>query len=230
MRRFSSWIVALFFCLTLFCAGANTPPKTNSYDGNWWLSVGIREQIGFLNGFRDCYLYEFNGPVRYSIGTPFEWQRQITAFFQSTPTQRSMPAAEFILRAHVDTDGKAPLEGRDSETHGPYDGFYWQQMRGMGGPAEQRGFISGYLWCHAQLCKSKSGAFSKTPDQYVALITHWYESGSQPGKGVAYHQHGKIAEALYRFRDRKMRPLPQEKGAERLWESTWVAKSSRGKQ
>jgi len=219
MRLLAAWIVTLFFWLTVARAGTNAPAKTNSYDGNWWLSAGIREQIGFLNGFRDCYLYEFNGPVRYSIGTPFEWQRQITAFFQKTPTQRDMPAAEFILRAHVDTDGKTPLEGRDLETHGPYDGLYWQQMKGTGGRAEQRGFISGYHWCHAELCKSESGTFSKTPDQYVALITRWYESVSQSRKKAADRQREKIAEVLRMFRDRKFRPLTEQKGAERLRES-----------
>jgi len=194
-------VLALFLPALSACAGRDGAVKTNAYDGHWWLSAGIREQLGFLNGFRDCYLYEYKGRVRYSVGTPYEWQRQITAFYEGTPTGRNMPAAEFILRAHVDTDGKLPLEGRDKEDHGAYDGVYWSQAYGLGGPAEQRGFVAGYLWCHAELCKNRGGTFSLAPAEYATRITRWY--APETGDGNAGRERAKIADVLFKFRDAK---------------------------
>ena len=195
------------------------PPSERRFQtafGGSLVSNNSRGDSAEMSSLRRNIYTNSRGPYHTSIGTPFEWQRQITAFFERTPTQREMPAAEFILRARVDTDGKTSLEGRDAETHGPYDGLCWQQMRGTGGAAEQRGFISGYLWCHAELCKNKGGAFSKTPEQYVGLVTRWYESRPRSGKGVADHQRRKIAEVLRRFRDRNMPSMTDEKGAEKL--------------
>jgi hypothetical protein len=182
-------------------AGTDSLTKTNAYDGHWWLSVGIREQLGFLNGFRDCYLYEYKGSVPYSIGATYEWHRQITAFYEGTPPQLNMPAAEFMLRAHGDTDGKTPLEGRDKEDHGIYDGIYWRQEYALGGPNEQRGFVAGYLWCHTHLCKNRGGTFSRPPSEYVARITQWYAQGN--GSRNAARDREKIAHVLFKFCDAK---------------------------
>ena len=196
----------LFFSLALPVAGMDSS-TTNAYDGNWWLSVGIREQIGFLNGFRDCYVYEYKGPVKYGMATTYEWQRQITAFFENAPDQRRMPAAEFILRAHVETDGKAPFGEKDKEDHGIYDGQYWNQAFGLGGLPEQRGFIAGYLWGHAHLCRNKDGAYSKAPEEYASLITRWYHDHRKNGDAGGDRE--KIAKILFGFRDQ---PAPVGKG------------------
>ena len=177
-------------------AGVEPVATTNAYDGHWWLSAGIREQFGFLNGFRDCYLYEFKGLIRYSVDRTYEWQRQITVFFQNTPGERNMPAAEFVLRSRVDADQKSGLEGGEKQDHGRYDGEYWNQEYAMGGLSEQRGFIAGYLWAHRQLCRNKGGHFGRAPEEYVKLITSWY--GSEPRRRLE-----KIAGVLFRFRDSK---------------------------
>ncbi len=98
--------IAVACSLTTLLAGGQSVQRVPSpaYDGHWWLSTGSEERAGFVNGYRDCYEYEFRGPDRFSYGTT-TYSTAITEFYQQGATsQRAISVAE-VLRTFKDTAG-----------------------------------------------------------------------------------------------------------------------------
>lgn len=201
-------LMTVLFCtclaLDLTLAAAAAQQKTHSsYDGHWWLSVTRAERSGFLNGYFDCYTYEYRGPARFTANPPEIAQELVTRFYEGSPSRLSEPVPEVFYRFRdrpgersTATDGQ-PIKGR----HGFYDGTYWKQISALGGEAAQLGFVQGYLWCHAHLSRNTGGVFSKPPSEYVALITRWYGFVEGTGDIDAKREPAKIADVLFKFRD-----------------------------
>lgn len=103
-----------------------------------------------------------------------------------------------------------PPDGRVHKgPHGYYDGQYWGDL----GEEGELGYVEGCLWCWRACLHSKSATFSESPEEYVALISKWYEFNPKSGDINPKREPVKIA-VLYSFRDRKETPpLP------RIW---WV--------
>lgn len=207
-RKAGTAILLSYLCLS---AGALVPgvearQKTNTrYDGHWWLSISPGERSGFLNGYFDCYTYEYKGPARFTNNPPAIARDLLTKFYEGNASRLNELASDAFYRfrdRHGDqgtgNDGE-PIKGR----HGFYDGTYWKQIGAEGGPElQQLGFVEGYLWCHAQQpSRNKKAVFSKTPAEYVALITQWYGFDPRTGDINAKREPEKIADVLFKFRD-----------------------------
>lgn len=187
-------------------ADAETQQKMNTgYDGHWWLSISSSERSGFLNGYFDCYTYEFNGSARFTKNPPDTARSLVTKFYEENSAHLADPVSDVFYRFRNHTrenamtgDGE-PINGR----HGYYDGTYWKQMSALGGKAEQLGFVEGYLWCHAHLLQNQGGIFSKAPAKYVVLISRWYKFNSETEDMDAKREPTKIADVFSKFREKK---------------------------
>jgi hypothetical protein len=86
--------------------------------------------------------------------------------------------------------------------HSDNDGDYWRQIAASEIPHDkQLGFVEGYLQCHKNLAHNQGGTFSKTADQYRALITQWYRIDERTDDIDANRAPTAIADVLFKFRD-----------------------------
>ncbi len=174
------------------------------YDGHWWLSVTQAEQSGFLNGYFDCYTYEYKGPAKFTVNPPEIAWNLVTNFYEHNASRLNDSVAS-VFYGFRDRRGEKPTAS-DGEPikgwHSYYRGLYWMQISADSGPQlEQRGYVEGYLGCHSALSDNRGGVFSKSPDEYVSLITNWYGFVRDTGDINAKRQPAPIAEVLFRFRD-----------------------------
>jgi hypothetical protein len=183
---------------------ASGPARTRAtYDGRWWLSTAPAERTGFLDGYFDCYTYEYKGPAKFTVNPPAIAHDLVTKFYEQNPARISEPVPEVLYRFRdrpgqtSTATGGEPIKGR----HGFYDGTYWKQIGALGGKAEQLGFVEGYLWCHENLSGNKGGVFSKSPAEYAALITHWYGFVEDTSDINAKREPAKVADVFFKFRD-----------------------------
>lgn len=195
--------LSLLLALSSYCATGQQKPET-TYNGHWWLEITQQEQSGFLNGYFDCYAYEHKGPARFTNHPPAIARDLVTKFYKENPSRLNDLVSNVFLglrdrpgKRAVDKYGE-PIKGR----HGFYHGLYWMQISDYPGPQlEQRGFVEGYLACHARLDNNKGGTFSKPAAEYVRLITQWYGFNRDTGDINAKRQPAAIADVLFRFRD-----------------------------
>ena len=180
------------------------PKAEGTYNGHWWLAITHQEQSGFLNGYLDCYTYEHKGPARFTNHPPAIARVLVTRYYRENSSRLSNLVSSVFLglrdspgKAAVDRYGE-PIKG----THGFYRGLYWMQISDYPGPQlEQRGYIEGYLTCHARLNHNSGGTFSKPAADYVKLITQWYGFNPETGDINAKRQPTAIADVLFKFRD-----------------------------
>jgi hypothetical protein len=174
-----------------------------NYDGHWWLSITSGERQGFLDGYYDCYTYEYNGPARFTTNPPARAIYFVTQFYEGDPTRLNQAVSDAYYRFR-DRPDDAPAKKDEpmKEPHRNYYGLAWQQMGGVGGKASQLGFVEGYLWCHAHLSQNKGGTYSKSPSEYAALITQWYRYIEATNEIDTKREPAKIADVLFNFRDR----------------------------
>ena len=212
-RRVGARIVWFSLALVVLASCSRAQQKASSYDGHWWLSISENEQSGFLNGYFDCYYYEFKGPARFSYPVDL-YQLEITKFFRMDESNLSTPVSEVLLD-YRDSRGFKIIDKYAEHAKGPhgyYDGLYWRQISEYTGPElEQLGFVEGYLACHAGLNHNKGGVFSKPPAEYVRLITQWYGFNRKTDDVDAKREPAAIAEALFKFRDQPQDSPPGNK-------------------
>lgn len=195
-------IASLSLCVQTFGQEHEEVPN---YGGKWWLSVSALEQVGYINGNFDCDTWEL-GDKSAPESTAEEMQKFISQFYEDPP-HWSVPVFRAIRTFESHHTG--PLKkGRPSdgevwgEPHGYWDGLWW---KGAGYPntLEQMGYVEGFLACYEGEAHSPRGTFSKPPVQYVSLISNWYK---RTGK-----EDVKIADVLFKFRDREQHSKPESK-------------------
>lgn len=195
--------LSLLLVLSSYCATGQQKPET-TYNGHWWLSIRSAERTGFLNGYLDCYTYEYKGADRFSspINT---YEDSITHFYKRGPSFELNDSVAGLLRQFRDPAGRVVIDKYAQPATGPHggdDGLYWMQISDYPGPQlEQRGFVEGYLACHAGLDQNKGGTFPKPAAEYVKLITQWYGFKRDTGDINAKRQPTAIADVLFKFRD-----------------------------
>ncbi len=187
-------------CRTEGAQAVKASSNGKKYDGGWWLSVSSAEQSGFLDGLADCYGFELKGKFRYARSAQ-ENQQFVTRFYDD-PYRRKLPVFEVFLQAlDHPSEVKRPEGGEVwDEPHGYWDGLWWKGGTEPELALSQKGFVEGYLWCYAEKAHSPRGTFSKSPENYVTLITKWYEETGR--------EEEKIADVLFKLRDN---PAPRNR-------------------
>jgi hypothetical protein len=197
----------LLAVLGMSCGIGRAAPEP-VYNGHWWLSISTDQQDGFLNGYFDCYKYDHGGPYHFTRNPPDTARSLVTRFYEGNSAQLGMSVPEVFYRFRdlpgqtVTGHGGEPIKGR----HGFYHGRYW----GVLGQDGELGYVEGYLWCWKNCLHSKGATFSKSPSEYVALISKWYGLNPKTGLNVD-RESAKIADVLYRFRDRNEKPSQPKK-------------------
>ena len=190
------------FLIPLPCYGAGGQITSRDYEGRWWLSISRGEQTGFINGYLDCYFYEYKGSARFSDAA-YTYRHALTKYFRAGGSSALRQRAGDVLLEFHDPKGYKVIDKYAQPINAPHggdDGLYWMQLSLS--KDEQLGFVEGYLACHAQLNHSNGGTFSKPPSEYVALINRWYRFDPATGDVDANRQSAAIADVLFRFRDR----------------------------
>lgn len=199
-------LLLLFLGISTFAARVTSE---TTYNGHWWLSISRDERDGFLNGYFDCYKYDYKGPARFTEYPPDRARALVTHFYEVNAADLGQQVPNVFYRfrdrpGQTRTDGGGePIRGR----HGYYGGQYW----GMLGEEGELGYVEGYLWCWKKCLHNKGATFSKSPKEYVALISKWYGLNYKTGDIDAEREPAKIADVLYKFRDRKQTAQTSEK-------------------
>jgi hypothetical protein len=194
------WIgVASFLAsLLLFAAQSSTP------DGDWWQKSSAAEQEGFILGFGDCYADAEGTRVRV-ISDDSDVRIAVSTYYQSHASERHRPAARVlkdIWSGHIAVRGSQPARVGEGwhERHGFLDGGWWRGSN----PAEQLGFIEGYVTCHNSE-DSHEPLLRQLPSWYAAQVTHWYDQPADE-ETVAQRRATRIHDVLPRLE------LPAAKG------------------
>jgi hypothetical protein len=171
-----------------------------TYDGHWWLSISSNEQTGFLNGYLDCYTYEHKGSDHFSSSAD-TYRNSVTQFYQKGQSFELNDSVPDLLHQFHDPQGRVVIDKYAEHEKGPHggnNGLYWRQISVDSGPeVEQRGFVEGYLACHAR----QGHTFSKSAEAYVLLITQWYGFNRETDDIDAKREPTAIADVLLRFSD-----------------------------
>lgn len=209
MRRKHVWSIKALLLLGILgmSCGISHGAAEKVYNGHWWLSISTDQQYGFLSGYWDCYAYDYHGPANYSLATTEGMMQHLATFYHANPSKLGTLVPEVMYRFRAPRGARPPSGG---EVHkGPHDGNDGQAWGVLGDDGEL-GYVEGYLWCWKHCLHNKGATFSKWPSEYVALISKWY--GLNPKTGInADREPAKIADVLYKFRDRKQTPQTSEK-------------------
>lgn len=205
IRFVVTWGCSLSLLMAMSSYRATGQPKPDgAYDGHWWLSIASSERTGFLNGYFDCYTYEYKGPDRFSSAAD-TYRNSITQFYEKGQSFELNGSVADLLHRFRDPQGRIVIDKYAEHNTGPHggnDGLYWRQISADAGPEmEQRGFVEGYLACHTGLDHNKSGTFSKSVEEYVKVITQWYGFNRATDDINANHEPTAIADVLFKFRD-----------------------------
>jgi hypothetical protein len=186
---------------------APTEPEAQApaYDGDWWLSLGGREQYGFISGYEDCYVSEFRGSAAFTKEVQ-SYVDDLNKYFLGDPTRRKQTIGEALDAVRgAATDSPLP-EAKANNPPPPnqavYDGRFWFDADA----AAQLGFVEGYLACHGAKLKDADGKFSKTPAKYVDLINKEYEITDDSDDINADKATIRVADVLHRLKDSETPP------------------------
>ncbi|HKV43598.1 MAG TPA: hypothetical protein VJT32_02805 [bacterium] len=173
---------------------------TTHYDGQWWRSVSADERGGFVDGYIDCYVYEYKGPAGFSDHSASALVRLIDEYYSKhlSDLRESVPSTLSRFRDRPGDTPAANAEGGEVhfEPHGYFDGTYWKGMSDSG----RVGFVEGYVSCHADQSRNAGGVFKESPTAYRDLVSRWYGLNVETGGINAVREHEKVADVLYRVR------------------------------
>ncbi|HEY9504299.1 MAG TPA: hypothetical protein VIR01_21860 [Pyrinomonadaceae bacterium] len=187
--HFSAWSGSIEN-ITLLKRWARLEASTagTSFDDQWWKSSQREEQLGFINGYLNCYDVDKN--LRFEA-TDEEFRHAIDNDLTAAPTNVELTVPNIVDRVFSSFKSKIPrVEGGEvwSEPHGYYDGTWWKQSSVV----QQVGYLEGYLQC---IERDKKGApkFPGNLGFYQRSINQFFENPQ--------HEDVKIANVLSRVRD-----------------------------
>lgn len=161
------------------------------FDGSWWAAADSEEQQGFIVGFLDCYYDTVKRRVTSEAFTE-EYQKAVSEFYVAHPNQNSTTVPETMVRL-VQTlkSSRKALPGGEvwNESHGYFDGGYWNQSTDK----ERLGFLEGYIQCYKNYMRRPRVRFSRSVEEYSGLLTKYF------GDPKVNHEKEKIAHVLHRL-------------------------------
>ncbi len=172
-----------------------TPTDETSFDGQWWKVTAPQEQVGFIDGYYDCYKYDAKARTT-ANASDAEFQKAVSNFYEKHQDQlrTSVPTVLRDLVVTFKSPRVRPQGGEVwNEPHGYYDGQWWKESE----PKEQIGYLEGYLSCYSHDVRRPRARFSKRAAEYQELIIQYYDSDPK------HTEDDKIAYVLYRVRDKR---------------------------
>jgi len=174
------------------------------HDGDWWLMLGGSEQYGFVFGYQDCYISEYDGSVPFSKEVQ-SYADDLNKYFLADATRRKQTVSEALdaLRGAA-TDNTLPaykMANPPPPDQVRYDGRFWFDADA----GTKLGFVEGYLACHSAKLKDADAKFSRPPAEYVDHINQAYDIAEDAGDR-AEKAPIKIAVVLHRLKDPETPP------------------------
>ncbi len=193
-------VLLLVCCLSLNVLASGQP---TSYDGQWWLSIGEHQRVGYVRGFSNCYV-ELVDRAAFDSGSLRLYSASLTKYLQDHPESRSESAESILIKVNTLLPKKKKSSAPPNETPeelaakwGAHnDGDDWR-----GPDTFQLGYVQGFLECYSKRTQQKYGRFSKTPKWYVDAIANWYGTGPDPEQLNPDRENEKVPEVLFRFHD-----------------------------
>ena len=171
--------------------GEKGEPKTQTYDGSWWLAADSDERSGFLNGAADCLTSVAH--ARWLKFTVQGLDAKIGEYYKSHPSDVGKSVANVWRQIQSKSQPSKDIPGAEvwKNPHGYLDGFWWRQ----GSESENRGFLEGYLWCMSTCVKQPIETYSQPVEYYADKISEYVRAHPKA-------EHDAVAAILFRFRDR----------------------------
>jgi hypothetical protein len=213
MLRSIAYLSILFFSMVPCLSGATQiTPQFPDFDGEWWVAVSVNERLGFIEGYFECYENEYKGPDSFgnSNDQHVAWITERYKNDCACDLERSVLSQIHELR---DLPGGGIADTGGGTVIVP-SGLEWSQMDAVAESnmeptgLEHRGFVEGYLACHAELNHNKGGVFSKSADSYVNDIDRWYGYNKSTGDENPDREGTPIAAVLFKFADKPQSSKP----------------------
>ncbi|HET6843356.1 MAG TPA: hypothetical protein VFK06_17010 [Candidatus Angelobacter sp.] len=182
--------LTLFLCLCVFVLPATAYESTTKYDGHWWKALSADEQVAFVSGYYDCFIYDARG-TEYSDDSLIQETKKVSEYYKS----HSGSEDDLIIQVlHRLSTGKRH-SGWKAEKHGENDGDYWRQSS----HSERDAFVRGYIVCQTTHLHAR---FSRPIKTYVSAISKWYGVNDEDVSELSSKTgNDKIGDVLVRLRD-----------------------------
>lgn len=187
------------------CCSAEPYKSQPDRDGSWWLSINPDERSGFVDGYFDCYVFEYEGPLRFTRYSKLRYGLMTTGFYQRKSSLGARTRVIDVINSFSDPPGFKSREKGLEPAHGRRggdDGLYWMNI-GVNGTSRQLGLVEGYLDCHTVLNRSRGGTFSRAASYYPLMISRWYGIDESSATIDQAREDTSIAFVLYKFRDKE---------------------------
>jgi hypothetical protein len=186
---------AALFLISSYAAFAASKP----FDGTWWQGASKSERLGYVEGDSDCNAIELGGHALDpdSLAPRLEF---LSSFYAPDSGHADVLVFDALRLAEKQqtSANREPSEDAQGEAHGVYDGLFWRNML----HAERLGFVEGYLACDEHKTQGRRASYSKSAEEYVALLDQWYHVKDVEEDVDPKFEDRKIGDVLYRFRDR----------------------------
>jgi hypothetical protein len=183
--------------MIIWLTGTAAVCQEASYDGVWWMKSSANQQDGFILGYGECYADSDGYRVRV-MADDANVRIAMSTYYQGHQSQRARPVAR-VLRdvwgGHIPLRDATPTHPGLGwrERHGFLDGFWWQGSD----PAEQLGFVEGYVTCHNNE-EIHDLPLREPISAYVSQLGSWYDRPGEPA-AVSQRRAVKISEVMTRL-------------------------------
>jgi hypothetical protein len=178
----------------LAASGWSQPAATGAeprFAGRWWQGVEPGERSGFINGAADCLTWTAH--EKGFNATPEQIADKISKFYRGHPERADVAVVDAWRQIAIPVE-PASASGSQGETwnnpHWYLNGDWWGSI----GPAEEKGYLEGYLWCMNNRVVPKAETYSKGISFYRGKIDAYINTHPKSGSEA-------VAAILHRYRD-----------------------------
>jgi hypothetical protein len=190
-RYYTHLITSFLICvMLLIIAGSACHRPPQRYDGSWWVLTPQDQQLGFIDGYVDCYTY--GSSINEKLWRPRSWyQTAISTYYKTHGADESMLVGKVLVRVAETAESSSPVRPEKNKI---FDGIAWLSYSNK----ERLGFVEGYL--NAVMPQgSRSVTFPRGPEYYVDAISKSYGTQNNSASGDAKVR--RIAEVLWSMRN-----------------------------
>lgn len=192
LQKCSLSVLFLLYAMLVFCcASCSRPQGFQGYDGSWWLNAPPDQQLGFIDGYVDCYYFR-PGEEEALKRRRSQLQSAISEYYKVHRADKEMLVGKVLRRvveageASSSAVSASPIKAKQG---GGLNGVVWLHYS----EKERIGFVEGFL--NALMpATSRRVSFPKGPEYYVNEISSWY------GMDRFDHNHSKSSDEKLKHR------------------------------
>jgi hypothetical protein len=193
MRRTIAVLLALAACG--WCQPAapqgGAHRSESRFTGRWWQEADPEERSGFINGAADCLTWTAH--EKGFNATPEQLAGKISNFYAGHPERVNVAVVDAWKQAAVPAQPLSASADQGETWNNPHwylNGDWWGSIS----PAEERGYLEGYLWCMNNRVVPKAETYSNGVTFYQEKIDAYIDTHPSSGSEA-------VAAILHRYRD-----------------------------